>query len=904
MSTEPNASSTKDQHSNCVHCLILKWANQTPDAIAIAAPGRKPLTYRHLNTHIQNVVKTLNAMGISRNDRVAIVLPNGPEMAVAFLAVASGATSAPLNPGYRASEYDFYLSDLNSKALIVEDMDSPAVAIAQKRGIPVIKLSPAADAEAGIFKLDGNADLNVVGSDFAQPEDVALVLHTSGTTSRPKIVPLTHSNICASAHNIKTTLKLAPNDRCLNIMPLFHIHGLIGATLSSISAGASVVCTPGFFAPKFFEWMEEFHPTWYTAVPTMHQAILARALAKGGIIEKIPLRFIRSSSAALPPQVMADLEDLFNAPVIESYGMTEASHQMTSNLLPPGNRKPGSVGVQAGPEVAIMDEEGILLSAGETGEIVIRGQNVTQGYENNPEANEKAFTNGWFRTGDQGYMDDDRYLFITGRLKEIINRGGEKIAPGEVDLVLMDYPDIVQAVTFAIPHNRLGEDVAAAVVLREGARAKERHIQEFVAERLASFKVPRRIVILNEIPKGPTGKLQRIGLAEKLGLADLFQSLTKTEYVAPRTPAEKKLAAIWEEVIVIDQVGVYDNFFDLGGDSMLAAQMLVKVKETFGKALTVTVLLQAPTVEQMAKILTQRKWSPSYSTLVPIQPNGSKKPLFFIHGCLCEVMNYFDLARHLGPDQPFYALRAQGIYGEKAPHRKIESMAAHYIKEIKSVQPEGPYFLGGGGAGGFVALEIAQQLLKQDQEVDLLVVIDAIHHAFMRIQPPARESSTDENLGPTNLSQKLLVRYVQQFLYYIKRRQFGYILKGIRNVLRFVLKKLYQKFRWSRLCSVLIYSFALRHIGFIRRRIDYMQQVRTAFFNIGMKYIPNAYPGNVIYFMPEASEKYFNKEWYIWAGGGLELRVFPGKHTNILREPQVQAVAEQLQILLAERQKR
>jgi acyl-CoA synthetase (AMP-forming)/AMP-acid ligase II len=331
-------------------------------------------------------------------------------------------------------------------------------------------------------------------------------------------VPLRQVNVTASAYHIADSLALAPGDVCMNIMPLFHIHGLIAATLASLAAGAAVSCTPGFNAFRFFSWLEEVAPTWYTAVPTMHQTVLGLAHRHPHIINGSRLRLIRPSSASLPPQVMAQLEACFGVPVIEAYGMTEASHQMAANPLPPRPRKPGSVGVAAGPEIAIMGDDGTIQPPGGLGEVVIRGRNVTAGYENNPDANAKAFTNGWFRTGDQGILDEQGYLRLTGRLKEIISRGGEKVSPIEVDTVLMDHPAVAQCLTFAMPHAMLGEEVAAAIVLREGHTATDHELRDFAAIHLAQFKVPRKIVFLDEIPKGATGKLMRIGLAEKLGL--------------------------------------------------------------------------------------------------------------------------------------------------------------------------------------------------------------------------------------------------------------------------------------------------------------------------------------------------------------------------------------------------
>ncbi|MEX3010658.1 acyl--CoA ligase [Hoeflea sp. TYP-13] len=503
--------------------LIELLKNRSGDKVAFSAPNQSDLSYSGLIELIEETAAALASAGVERGDKVAIVLPNGPEAATAFLAAAHIAVAAPLNPAYTQDEFAFYLQDLGAKLVICDDAAGLAAAAAAGLGIRVVSIER--KASAGQFSLKLSGEKNGIATN-AGPDDACMVLHTSGTTSRPKIVPLTHRNICASAHNIAATLNLTADDRTVNIMPLFHIHGLIAAVLSSLSAGASIYCTPGFNAMKVFSWFEEAHPTWYTAVPTMHQAILTRAGRNEEVIAGTTLRFIRSSSSSLPPQVMAALEETFRCPVVEAYGMTEAAHQMTSNPIAHGTQKPGSVGSAAGPEVAIYCDGEIGTKADLLGEIVISGDNVTKGYEANEKANAESFIadpdseRTWFRTGDQGRFDADGYLYITGRLKEIINRGGEKISPREVDEILMDHEAVLQAVTFAVPHKQLGEDVAAAVKLKDGCTLEQSELKSFARERLAGFKVPRQIVILDEIPKGPTGKLQRIGLAEKLGLKD------------------------------------------------------------------------------------------------------------------------------------------------------------------------------------------------------------------------------------------------------------------------------------------------------------------------------------------------------------------------------------------------
>lgn len=602
---------TSSETEMTISAFIEQQQNRSINGTALLALESPSLTYEKLYQHIVRVVAQLRKMGIRRSDCIAVALPNGPASAAAFLSIACGATYAPLNPNYRASEYEFYLKDLNARVLILKPGTAEAAReVAMKLNIPVVELTPLENEAAGLFTLfspgttDSKTQLDIstnITAEFAKEDDIALILHTSGTTSRPKMVPLTHANLCRSATNVKESLALSDRDRCLNVMPLFHIHGLVGALLSSIAAGASVVCTPGFYAPQFIEWLHTYQATWYSAVPTMHQQVLGRVSSS----PPQPVRLIRSSSAPLPPQVMAGLEAAFDAPVIESYGMTEAAHQMASNPLPPKQRKPGSVGIAAGSEIQIIDEQGNLLTAGSVGEVVIRGQSVTRGYENNPQANAAAFSEGWFRTGDLGYLDVDGYLFLKGRIKEIINRGGEKISPREVDEVLLDHPAVSQVVTFAAPHQLLGEDVAAAVVLKPNQTVSGQALKEFAAKKLSDYKVPRVVLFLDEIPKGPTGKRQRIGLAEKLGLSASNPTADRPDYAAPRTPVEEALINIWADVLNVKPVGINDNFFQLGGDSILSVQIANQVREAFQVELSFLIFFQQPTVANMALSITQ-----------------------------------------------------------------------------------------------------------------------------------------------------------------------------------------------------------------------------------------------------------------------------------------------------------
>jgi acyl-CoA synthetase (AMP-forming)/AMP-acid ligase II/thioesterase domain-containing protein len=694
-----------------------------PRADAILAPGRRPLMHGALGELVSGVAAGLAAVGLAEGSRIALMVENGPEAACAFLALAQFAAVAPLNPAYRAQELAFYLDDIRADAIVVDaTLDTPARNVAQELGIRVLELTIDATAPAGIFEIDGvSTDAPFEGR--PDPDAVALLLHTSGTTARPKLVPLTHRQLAASAANVAETLGLRPVDRCLNVMPLFHIHGLVAALLASLRAGAAVACAPGFHQLHFFDWVEELAPTWYTAVPTMHAAVLARASDHAETVARHRLRFIRSSSAALPVPVLEGLEATFGVPVIEAYGMTEAAHQMASNPLPPAVRKPGTVGCAAGPELAVLDPDGHVLPPGEIGEVAVHGPNVFAGYEANPEANDTAFSNGWFRTGDEGSLDDDGYLTLRGRIKEIINRGGEKISPLEVDDALLRHPAVGQAVTFSLADPLLGEEVAAAVVVAAGSATGERDLQDFVAQQLAPFKVPRRIVVVDEIPKGPTGKVQRVGLADRLGVAGTGRAGARDDR-PPYGFLEHELVAIWESVLGIPGVGVADDFFALGGDSILGAEAVARVRELVGDPdLPLTSIVRAPTPGAMAHEVFAGI-GVGRSGVIPLQASGTRTPLFLVHPGDGDVLAYPVLARLLGPEQPSYALRANGIDDGRPTPSSLDELAADYVGAVRQVQPHGPYALGGFCLGGPIAAEMAAQLAALGEETAVLILLD------------------------------------------------------------------------------------------------------------------------------------------------------------------------------------
>lgn len=568
--------------------LLASHARTRPSAPALLAPGHRTITYVELLAVVSRARRWLLSCGLGSHARVALLLPQGMELAIASLAVGSQATAIALHPGSTQAELAALLADARTDAVLGLPGDPAAARLGQQLGSTPLSLDLerllAAPHESPVAFDDDR--------DWPAPEDTAFVLFTSGTTGRPKRVPLTQGQVLASARNIARHLALAPDDRGLGLMPLFHSHGLVGGLLASLAAGSSVICTPGFDASQFLRWIGEFRPTWYTAAPTLHRAIAELGTHAEGALPPHKLRFIRSASSALPAELLRGLEALWGVPVIESYGMTESATQLASNPLPPGMRKPASVGRPAGAELRVIDESGNDQATGLPGSIVARGPAVFAGYEDAPAANAEAFRDGWFITGDIGWFDADGYLHIVGRNAEIINRGGEKIAPSDVEQALLRLPAVVQAVAYPAPHPTLGEDVHAAVVLARDAVADPQALRTALFGTIADFKIPARIHVLDDIPAGVGGKVQRRRLHEAIARIDL----ASPSAAAPLTAMEARVAALFARVLdrAVDEVDA--NFLVLGGDSLSAARLAQMANEAWGIEMSASAVLAAPTV--------------------------------------------------------------------------------------------------------------------------------------------------------------------------------------------------------------------------------------------------------------------------------------------------------------------
>lgn len=563
----------------------------------LAAPGRGDLSFVALTALCTRMEARLRALGVARKDRVALVLHNGPDAATAFLAVASAAVVAPLNPAFKKGELVTLLQDMEAALVITDAPDHAVASLAREMGILVAFLD--AQQTAGDFVLRTEEPEPARAEDApARPGDTALLLYTSGTTSTPKSVPLSHENLLFGAAFSARALDLGPDDLCLNVMPLYHAHGITSTILTSLLHGAAVVTTGGFTVETFFDGLVQYGPTWFSGVPAMHAAICAAVKADPARMPEHRLRFVRSASSSMPVEMLDTVRDVFGCPVVEAYGMSEATSMVSANPLQPGAARAGSVGVSTGCGIAILDAEGQPVAAGQEGEIALKGANIFAGYGNAPEATRSAFAGDWFRTGDWGYLDRDDFLYISGRTKELINRGGSKIIPDEIDAALRSHPAIKEAAAFGLPHPTLGEDVAAAVVVHQGQSPSTLELRQHVAEQIAAFKVPTRIVVVEALPKTATGKVRRVALAEeqRAGVAQTEQPLSG------EPGSEGAVMDLWESVLGA-RPSRSANFFDLGGTSILLNQLFEKFRQRWGRPHSVIELIDCPTPASQAAML-------------------------------------------------------------------------------------------------------------------------------------------------------------------------------------------------------------------------------------------------------------------------------------------------------------
>jgi acyl-CoA synthetase (AMP-forming)/AMP-acid ligase II/thioesterase domain-containing protein/acyl carrier protein len=708
--------------------IIRRRAEVQGDHAAITSSDCTPLSYRELQNLIDEVRARLRSAGFDRNARIAIAMPSGPQAALAIVAVACSAVSIPLNPRQTLREIEVCLTALRPDAvLLMKTNGSVAQQAAERQGLAVIEAIPTKEGILGFSIIQPKSSPAATHGEPDEPDPTApaFILQTSGTAAEPKLIPFSHRNMLAAAARLQAWFNLTPQDRCLSVSPPFYSHGLKVTVFAPLLTGGTVLFPKDPSKFDYTEWFSLLKPTWYSAGPTLHRLIFDQIQFRADAKTGHSLRFILSGGAPLPRNVLIGLHDMLGVPVVEHYGSSEAA-QIAANRPVPGLSKLGTCGIPWPDTVQIMGEDGQRAPQGEQGEILVGGPTLISGYLNAPELNRASFVDGWFKTGDIGSLDEDGFLTLHGRKDDVINRGAEKISPLEIDEALMRHPAIAEAAAFSVPHARLGEDVAAAVVLRSGMTATPVELRRYLQDQLASFKVPRRIVVRDQLPKGKTGKVLRRQLSgsfeEKIA--------TETQIAAPRlsddTAADStliiQLTDLWERLLQIKPLLPDDDFSEKGGDSLLAMEMLSEVERLTGQTIPSSILFEASTIRQLAQKLYELENLRSKS-LIQINPNGGRLPLFFFHGDYAGGFYAARLANLLGSDQPLFVIGPHGL-GEESIPRSIEAMAADRLPLIRDAQAKGPYRLCGYCNGGIVAFEVARMLVAAGEEVQTVGMID------------------------------------------------------------------------------------------------------------------------------------------------------------------------------------
>jgi acyl-CoA synthetase (AMP-forming)/AMP-acid ligase II/thioesterase domain-containing protein/acyl carrier protein len=868
-----------DPEKDTVCDIIRRWAKVQPDAIAFVEEDRPALSYAGLVGVMDHIRDTSWAFGLGLDDRIGLVFSNSVDLAAALVGVTGFAAAVPLDPRLTADEAQDDLQKREVTALFTEaGLETSIVKAAQSLGLPIFDFEPRKEGISGEIEFCGSTaalSANPSRQKAAGPDDLQMVFTTSGTTDTKRAVPYYHRRRFAISYGNEELLSLSPDDRHLLMRPLYYAGG-VAKIFSPLMSGGGVAFTPNFDPETFFRCLKKLSPTWLSAGPAIQHAIHDYLKTHPGAAEGSTLRFIRVSSGYIEPRIADELENALGAAVIESYASTEIGGPITINPLPPGLRKRGTVGKACNCEVQIWSLEGDALPSGELGEIVVNRKKDTNSYQSALETGGPAVTDGWFRTGDEGFLDEDGYLTLTGRIKEIISRGGEKVSPAEVDRALMAHPEIHEAATFATPHRTLGEEVAAAVVVEPGSALTEQDLTCFLLEGLVGFKVPRQFVFVDEIPKSDRGRVQRHTLAAALGLKTDTTPVRGANADRDPSPLEARLVEIWKRILKLDHVGLNDNFFLLGGDSLMAVELFLKIQQALRHRLPVACLFEAGTVTEMATLIEEGE---APGCMVPIQPKGDHPPFFCVHPSGGGVMGFYNLAKHLGRDQPFYGIQSIGWDGEVVPFTSYETMAAHYAAEIRKHQPEGPYYLGGYSFGGRAAVYVARHLKAMGQEIALLALLDPystngrhrITHA-MWLEKRGQPKGWAWLVATT------------RYLRFRQSRGLSALFAQARRAVMFTIWAYYRKNG--------------KTLPFNLRRPDHANRCIRAVRN---KIPP--YDGDATYFKasfnssatrhPDAQET-----WDRVIRGQLTTVPIPGNHTQVIQEPHVRAVAKELQTAL------
>lgn len=704
-----------------LYAALSRLADAAPTRPALLATRFAPLDRAALREQLDGIRRCLRRAGFGAQARIGVMIPEAAQAAVGILGVACAAVAVPLDPRLGPAELDQFLEQLPLDALLIIDGGpDEGYRAAHRHDLPLIIAEPAEDGSAG---LQLRAPLAAVAAVDAEPDAdaPAFILRSSGTTALPKLIPFSHRNMLAAARNWQNWFRLTAGDRCLCVSAPYYSHGLKVTILTPLLTGGSVAFPLSAATVDLHEWLVTLQPSWYSAGPALHRAMLEATRSRPESCAAHRLRFASSGGAPLQSDVIDGLQAALGMPLLEHYGSSEAA-QIAVNAPFPGAHKAGTVGRPLPGTVRIVDEAGVPVASGARGEVLLSGPTLMAGYLGDPALNQAAFRDGWFHSGDVGSFDEDGFLRLHGRLREVINRGGEKVSLQEVDDALLRHPAVAEAAAFAVPHPRLGQDVAAAVVLRPGLHVEPEALREFLREELVYFKIPRRVQLLDELPRGLTGKVQRQRLSDALLVlrAEEARAGAATQ-AASLAPLEREVLEVWRRLLKTDAVGPDDNFFDCGGDSLLATEMLAELEQRLGRMIPESLLIEDSARKLAARL---QDLAGEVIPVIDFNPDPQRTPLFWFHGDFAQGGYYIRrLARLLGPRQPLVAIAPHGLDNEPIPET-VEQMARARLPLILERQAHGPYRIGGYCNGALVAFETARLLIEAGEEVEIVALID------------------------------------------------------------------------------------------------------------------------------------------------------------------------------------